>query len=75
MDVSAWPYLGKLSEEGISFHEPIWKGFNFSPDGEHIEDALFLPKKWHHLCLSFNANFKTINVVLVSSTIHQTSMF
>ena len=67
MDVSASAYLGKLwgSGAGILFHEPIWKGYNFNPDGEHIEDA-FLPKKWHHLCLSFNANFKTINVVLVS---------
>ena len=65
MEVLASPHLGKLPQAGITFHEPIWNGYYFNSDGEHIEDV-FLPKKWHHLCLSFNANFETISVMLVS---------
>ena len=73
MDVQAFAHVGKLPIAAIRFNQPSIYAYVLKPDwdlsGAHGAEDLFLPKKWHHLCVSYNRRSKTIKAMLVGKKI------
>ena len=73
MDVQAFAHVGKLPIAAIRFNQPSISAYYLRSDwdlsGAHGADDVFLPKNWHHLCVSYNRQSKTIKAVLVGKKI------
>ena len=71
--MQAFAHVGKLPIAAIRFNQPSIYAYYLKSDwdlsGAHGADDVFLPKKWHHLCVSYNRRSKTIKAMLVGKKI------
>ena len=63
MDVTGYSTLNSQLT-AIQFYDPPYNVY--AHHVIYLGEDILLPKKWHHLCLSYNGQSNTTNVVIVS---------